>query len=135
MCKNWYGGGNSLPIIGEDYFVSFSSKDLFKKAELVKGIWVSGDGLTGLNSNARSWAIPCKTNTTYSITRKSETNRGNVASIVGYPNGSNKIQSCKEITNNTCTITTGATSDYLIIFFAASTEEYNTVKWIVKEVK
>ena len=86
-----------------------------------------------MDSNARSWAIPCKTNTTYSITRESETNRGNVASIVGYPNGSNKIISYAPVENNTCTINTGTTSNYLIIFFAAGTEEYNTVKWTIKK--
>lgn len=121
-------------IIGKDYFVSFGAKDLFKRAELVKGVWAAA-GMSGTDEKARSWAIPCKSNTTYVITRKTTTNRGVVASIVGYPNGSNEIQSYKGIINNTCTITTGATSDYLIIFFAAGTEEYNTVKWIVKEVK
>lgn len=122
-------------IIGIDYFVSFGSKDLFKKAELVKGIWTSG-GMTGATSTARSWIVACKPSTTYVITRKAITNRGQVASVTNYPTGNNdKIQSYKEITNDTCTITTGVTSKYLIIFFAAGTEEYNNVKWTIKEIK
>lgn len=133
MCKNWYGGGNSLPTIGEGYFTSFGAKDLFKKAELVKGIWTT-TGISGANTNARSWVVRCEPNTTYVITRKATTNRGQVASFANYPTGNNdKIQTKKEVVNNTCTITTGSASKYLLIFFAADTEEYNTVKWTIKK--
>lgn len=126
-------GGNSLPTIGEGYFTSFGAKDLFKKAELVKGIWTT-TGISGANTNARSWVVRCEPNTTYVITRKATTNRGQVASFANYPTGhKDKIQTNKEVVNNTCTITTGSASKYLLIFFASDTEEYNTVKWTIKK--
>lgn len=140
-------GGGALPnkllqskdfgFIGVDVGVmyNFGNNNLWNKAELVRDVWITHDIATGIAKGAYSWAMPCKPNTTYIVTRESKTNRGKVGSSVKYPDGNGGIETIVEIVNNTCTITTGSNSKYLVIFFAAYEEKYINVKWTVKEVK
>ncbi len=112
--------------------------NIFTNAILVKGIWIANDNISNSATGARCWVIPCKANTTYSITRASNTSRGVIGSVSTFPQIANgKLdKNCVGLgSSNTKNYTTTENSKYLIIYFAVNTEEYNNVKWVIKETE
>lgn len=111
--------------------------NIFVKAELLQGIWISGNNINSSASGARCWIIPCKQNTTYSITRASNTHRGTIGSASTFPqiaNGTLDKSSININSSNKAFYTTTENSKYLIIYFAVNTTEYDNVKWTITEV-
>ena len=127
-------GGNSLPTIGEGYFTSFGAKDLFKKAELVKGIWISNNSINA-NTNAYCWVMPCNASTTYIITREKNTTRGAVGGSIDYPiSGGTLNGGSVAMSGNTVTYKTGDNAKYLIIYFTVNNINIDKlIKWTIKK--
>lgn len=113
----------------------FGCNNLFRKAELVKGIWI-GNGKVQYNSNAYCWVIPCKANTSYAIVREKSTTRGVVGSTTEYPKVDISLSANAGISSNSINYKTKDNDKYLIIYFTVNNIEIDKkIKWIVKEAK
>ena len=117
-----------------------SGKNLFDKdsATLIYGTVGTGNTRITSAEKNRTTYIPCKPNTTYTISKRNDgnTNRFAVATTTQTPAiGINTYQGVRDDNASSITITTNATAQYLAVFFYRTDETTLTMQQILDSIQ
>ena len=104
--------------------VTEPQKNLFNKNRVQSIDAFPNAGVLSANANAKTIYIPCKPDTTYTVSKTSATARFSVAYTVAEPDVGVSVYGTLTYNNNTAiTITTGSSATHLIAFIYLSTAD------------